>query len=186
MKGISIRPMMSADKAAVEHICIETAPPFLCSNDKRREYTLLMYNRYYTRVLQHSFVVVDTNDKPVGYILCAPDYKSYKQDFYRNELADIRRLGIFYSISARSEVCSVSKYAKKYPAHLHIDILPAYQGRHIGKELMNALFHHLKEQHISGLMLSVSRENKGAIAFYEKCGFRVLSKGAGLVYGMKL
>lgn len=186
MKGISIRPMMSADKAAVEHICIETAPPFLCSNDKRREYTLLMYNRYYTRVLQHSFVAVDENDKPVGYILCAPDYKSYEQDFFRKELTDIRRLGIFCSISARSEVCSVSKYAKEYPAHLHIDILPAYQRRHIGKELMNTLFHHLKEQKVNGLMLSVSRDNKGAIAFYEKCGFRVLLKGAGIVYGIKL
>lgn len=186
MKGISIRPMMSADKAAVEHICIETAPSFLCSNDKRREYTLLMYNRYYTRVLEHSFVAVDENDKPVGYILCAVDYKFYKRDFFRNELAAIRRLGIFYYISALSEIYFISKYAKDYPAHLHIDILLAYQGQHIGKELMNALFHHLKEQHVSGLMLSVSRENQGAIAFYEKCGFRVLSKGAGIVYGMKL
>lgn len=186
MKGISIRPMLSSDRAAVENICIETAPPFLCSNHKRREYTLLMYNRYYTRVLQHSFVAVDEKDKPVGYILCAPDYGFYKQDFFRNELTDIRRLGIFYFISARSEVGSFSKYAKEYPAHLHIDILPQYQGKHIGKELMNTLFHHLKEQKVSGLMLSVSRENKGAIAFYEKCGFRVLSKGAGIVYGIKL
>lgn len=86
MKGISIRPMISADQAAVENICIETAPPFLCSNDKRREYTLLMYNRYYTRVLQHSFVAVNESDKPVGYILCAPDYKSINRIFSEKSL----------------------------------------------------------------------------------------------------
>lgn len=186
MNEISIRSMVSGDKTAVENICIETAPDFLCSTDKSREYTLLMYNRYYTRVLEHSFVAVNEDDNPVGYILCAADYKFYKRDFFKNELSPIRRLGIFYYISALSEIYFISKYAKDYPAHLHIDVLPEYQGMHIGKELMNTLFNHLKDQNVSGLMLSVSRDNKGAIFFHEKCGFSALSKGTGIVYGIKL
>lgn len=76
---IKIRPMLEKDKKAVEHICIVTAPPDFVCDEKKRERTLLLYNRYYTRIVKHSFVAADENDNAVGYILCAPDYRKYKK-----------------------------------------------------------------------------------------------------------
>lgn len=185
MNNITVRPLQSSDKADVECICITTAPPELCKNENMREYTLNMYNRYYTRVVSHSFVAVNSQDKPIGYILCAPDYNLYKKDFFRNELKEIRKLGIGKYLFSRSEVLFYKKYSKEYPAHLHIDILPEYQGMHIGTNLMNTLLEYLKDKGVKGLMLSVAPQNKGAIAFYESCGFNVLSKRPALVYGIR-
>lgn len=185
MNNITIRPLQSSDKADVEHICIATAPSELCRDKNAREYTLFMYNRYYTRVVRHSFVAVNDKDKPIGYILCAPNYNLYKKDFFKNELKEIRKLSIGKYLFSRSEVMFYKKYSKEYPAHLHIDILPEYQGKHIGTNLMNTLFEYLKEIGVKGLMLSVSPQNKGAIAFYESCGFNAFSKRPALVYGIR-
>lgn len=184
MGEIKIRPLCEADISAVENICIETAPVSMCSSEKRCRYTLFMYNRYYTRVREHSFVAVNGSDEPIGYLLCAPDFNSYKSDFSKNELLQIKELGLFYYFCALGELRYIKKYCRFYPAHLHIDILPEYQGKHIGSELMKTLFTHLKSNNVKGLMLSVSPDNKGAAAFYEKCGFKLLAKGPGVIYAV--
>ena len=93
---IEIRKMRAQDRHAVEHICLATASAVLNSTAKMREYTLLMYNRYYTRMVTDSFVAVNSDDEPIGYILCAPDYERYRKSFYENELKSIRKLGMFF------------------------------------------------------------------------------------------
>lgn len=183
---IEIRKMRAQDRQAVEHICLSTAPPALNSTVKMREYTLLMYNRYYTRMVTDSFVAVNSDDEPIGYILCAPDYECYRKSFYENELKSIRKLGMMKYFSAKSEVLSMKKRAEDYPAHLHIDILPEYQHMGIGGKLMQALLTNLKNEGAKGVMLTVSATNKNGIAFYEKCGFTAVSHGAGIVFVMKL
>jgi len=145
-----------------------------------------MYSSFYIRNPEYNFVAVDSADKPVGYIFCASNYDLYKKSFYENELKSIRKLGILKCFSAKSEVLSMKKWAADYPAHLHIDILPDYQHRGIGKKLVQTLFEHLKQNSVNGVMLTVSASNKRAISFYEKCGFRQLSQGAGVVFAMRI
>lgn len=183
---IVIRKMRTEDRQAVEHICLATAPAVLNSTAKMREYTLLLYNRYYTRMAGDSFVAVNSDDLPIGYILCAPDYEKYRKGFFENELKSIRKLGMMKYFSAKSEVLSMKKRAEDYSAHLHIDILPEYQHMGIGGKLMQALLNHLKNESVKGVMLTVSSTNKNGIAFYKKCGFTALSHSAGIVFAMKL
>lgn len=185
MEEILIRAMKSSDKAAVEQICLATASDYLNSTEELQEYTLLMYNRYYTRMLEDSFVAVNFNDEPIGYILCAPDYDTYKSSFYRNELKQIKNISMFKCISALGEIAYMKRYVKEYPAHLHIDILPQYQHMGIGHSLMNHLFAHLKSNSAAGVMLTVSSSNKNAILFYKKCGFKIIARGAGVVFGFR-
>lgn len=186
MEQIRIRKMKADDRQAVEHICLATASQFLNSTAKMQEYTLLLYNRYYTRVTEHSFVAVNADDEPIGYILCAPDYEKYRKSFCENELRSIKKLGMMKYFSAKSEVLSMKKWADDFPAHLHIDILSEYQHMGIGKRLMQELIDDLKNAGVRGVMLAVSASNKNAIAFYEKCGFTAVSHGAGIVFGMGL
>jgi ribosomal protein S18 acetylase RimI-like enzyme len=61
-----------------------------------------------------------------------------------------------------------------YPAHLHIDLLPAIQGQGAGKLLMRTLLDALSRRGCPGVHLGVGNSNPGAIAFYQKAGFVVL------------
>lgn len=58
-----------------------------------------------------------------------------------------------------------------FPAHLHIDLLPAVQGRGYGRALMRALGEELVARDVPGVWLGVSTGNPGAIAFYRRLGF---------------
>lgn len=58
-----------------------------------------------------------------------------------------------------------------YPAHLHIDILPEYQGHGGGKKLIAALLAKLQADKVRGIHLMKSGENKGAEVFYCRMGF---------------
>lgn len=60
---------------------------------------------------------------------------------------------------------------KDYPAHLHIDILPEYQGHGGGKNLIAALLAKLQADNVRGIHLMKSGENKGAEVFYGRMGF---------------
>ena len=67
----------------------------------------------------------------------------------------------------------------KYPAHLHIDILPEYQGNGYGAQMMNTMLNNLKQKKVKGIMLMVNKDNHGAIRFYERLGFKTLFNGFG-------
>lgn len=151
MDEIKIRPMKSKDCMAIEKICIATAPFALRATKTIREITLLMYNRYYTRVLRDCFVAVNAEDTPVGYILCASDYNIYRADYAVNELSAIRRKSLIGYYFAKNELRSMEKFSAAYPAHLHIDLLPGYQGQHIGSRLIKTLTTHLKAKMSKGL-----------------------------------
>lgn len=60
----------------------------------------------------------------------------------------------------------------RYPAHLHIDLLPRAQGQGWGRRLIEALSGALRERGVPGVHLGVDARNTAAIAFYERVGFR--------------
>jgi ribosomal protein S18 acetylase RimI-like enzyme len=75
----------------------------------------------------------------------------------------------------------------RYPAHLHIDLLPRAQGQGLGRVLITTLADALRDRGVPGLHLGVAAENTGAIAFYERVGFRTLDTHPwGRTLGMDL
>lgn len=175
-----IRTLQEKDIAAVEEICLKTAPAPAVQSEKDKLYTLYLYNRYYTRAQKDAcFVAADDEDRAVGYILCAPDYQSYLADFKAHELIEIRKLGFWYFLRASAEMCVQSRFQKDYPAHLHIDLLPEYQRRHLGRKLLDALKSYLKSEQIPGVYLCAGAKNTGAVAFYKAQGFQILARPGG-------
>ena len=65
---------------------------------------------------------------------------------------------------------------EKYPAHLHIDILPEYQRQGIGHRLMKRLEQHLIKNNVPGFHLEVGSKNTLGINFYKKYGLEFISK----------
>lgn len=75
----------------------------------------------------------------------------------------------------------------RYPAHLHIDLLPRAQGQGLGRVLITTLADALRDRGVPGLHLGVAAENAGAIAFYGRVGFRTVDTHPwGRTLGMDL
>jgi GNAT superfamily N-acetyltransferase len=64
----------------------------------------------------------------------------------------------------------------KYPAHLHIDILPEYQRKGHGTNLINAFLEAVKKADANGVHLDMVQHNVTARAFYERMGFETCSQ----------
>ncbi|MGV8845934.1 GNAT family N-acetyltransferase [Tessaracoccus sp.] len=62
----------------------------------------------------------------------------------------------------------------KFPAHLHIDLLPEAQGGGNGKRLLDAVLKAVAATGAPGIHLGVGGSNVRAIGFYEHTGFRTL------------
>ncbi|MBE6774703.1 MAG: GNAT family N-acetyltransferase [Ruminococcaceae bacterium] len=168
-----IRKYESKDKENLRKICIETSG-MPTGTETERKFLYLMFNDYYSEVEpENLFVAVNDEDEAVGYILCAEDFDRYVSVFKKTYLPEIRRLGIKYYVMALGELGIHKLFAKKYKAHLHIDILSECQGKGTGTALMNALKSHLKAKGINSLMLSCGMGNKLAIRFYKKNNFRL-------------
>ncbi len=168
----TVRNFQVKDTEKLREICVATSN-FATDTQKQKNFLYYLYNDYYTEFEPEScFVLADDNDEAVGYILCAKDFDTYYETFENFFMPRITQLGFKYSFMTHSEILVHRIVKGKYPAHLHIDIMPDYQGKGYGRKLISALKNHLKEQGIPNVMLSVGATNKGVIAFYEKNGFR--------------
>ncbi|MCY1138803.1 GNAT family N-acetyltransferase [Actinoplanes sp. Pm04-4] len=58
-----------------------------------------------------------------------------------------------------------------YPAHLHIDLLPEWQGRGMGRGLMWSFLDGLRKAGAQRVHLGVAPANTAARAFYDRLGF---------------
>ena len=73
-----------------------------------------------------------------------------------------------------------------FPSHLHIDLLPRFQGRGTGRRLMDMQLAALRERGSRGVHLNVNSANRRALGFYHHLGFTELHAGDRHVLGMKL
>ncbi len=58
-----------------------------------------------------------------------------------------------------------------YPAHLHIDLLPPYQGAGHGRALMTTFLTTLATTGVPAVHLTMLTSNTKARAFYDRLGF---------------
>ena len=171
-----IRPMRPDDLKEVEYVCRMTAGPG-CQRDPVLGYRIArMFSTYYVRECYDTcFVLVDDSDKVVGYILCEPDYKRYNKIFRKVDVPEIKKLDKASGRNAWLFPIPYTFFGRQNRAHLHIDILDEYQNQGFGGKLMDALFTELKSRNIKGVMLQADIHNEGAVRFYKRLGFKMLS-----------
>lgn len=172
----TVRPYEGKDQPAVQGVCLATGPAD-ANQPKTRARLLACFCDYYIEKEPHNcFVLADDSDTAVGYILCAENFDRYYAVFCKEYVSRARQGGWLNGIAARFVTVPQRFYAKRYPAHLHIDILPAYQRKGWGTVLMDTLTNHLRAKEIPAIMLVVGAGNKKAINFYKKYGFTVIKK----------
>ncbi len=198
----TVRGAVYGDTAAVDRICFLTLDDNDDNDERFREIAGLRWAIPYLRYeLEHCFVAVDEKDEPIGYILSSPDANNFRKQFRRRMKKEIaaafrKQRGKFppglyireYFESTRYLDTLPRSLEKEYPAHLHINILPGYQGQGLGVVLIDALKKHLVEIGCPGIHLGVGWENTGAIRFYEKTGFILLKElpDRMFYYGIRL
>ncbi len=171
----TIRPARAGDIKDIEYICRMTAGPVCEKEPIVGNRIAKIYSTYYAReCCETSFVLADENDKAVGYILCEPDWKRYRKIYRKIDVPEIWELKKSAGFEAWFFPVPYMLLSKRYPAHLHIDILPQYQGQGYGTKMLETLFKKLKENDVKGVMLMASGENDGAIRLYKRMGFEML------------
>ena len=180
----TVRKARKSDLKNVEYVCRMTAGNLARKNDIIGEATAKTYSSYYIReCIDTCFVLADDNDNAVGYILCEPDYRRFARIFPKTDVPIITEIYKKDGRSARLLPLPYCLWGRKYPAHLHIDILDEYQGKGYGSLLMEALLEELYCRKVTGIMLTADSDNYGAIRFYKRFGFHTIInvKNAGIV-----
>lgn len=178
---ISIRKYEDKDKENMRKVCLKTSS-FDVENKKTAKFITLMFCDYYIEAEPDScFVAADENDNAVGYLICGKNFKKYYKTFMGLYMPEIRSLGFKYVMMAKGEILIHKMFSKKYQAHLHIDLLDVCRHQGIGSRLMKELKAYLCEIGVPSLMLSCGYDNKNAIAFYERNGFKKVANVFGSV-----
>lgn len=184
----AIRNYEPKDKERVRMVCIQTGPAAALQEGAARTVLLATYCDYYIECEPHNcFVIADDNDEAVGYIICAENYWRYRERFLRDYAPRTKGFSLHQRIECLGAAYLPKWFCKKYPAHLHIDILDEYQRQGLGSKLMDTLTRHLRAKGIPGVMLGVSSKNEKGRNFYNKYGFKkVLQIPFSVVMGLEL
>ena len=195
----SIRPYHTSDLPALYRICLETV---FGGAEAVAQYTdpdLLghFYAAPYAVFEPELCFVLTSDGAPCGYVLGTRDTAAFRAACELEWFGVLRRRYPPSLESDRSRDAAMIRLIHAghpsglefpdYPAHLHIDLLPYAQGGGWGRALMTRFLETLRASGVRGVHLGVGTRNVGAVKFYERMGFYLLSERSGaLWYGMNL
>jgi len=181
-----IRRFTPADAAAVDEICVRTGD---AGGDARGRYstdTLLpdVFARPYWTLEPDFAFVLDDGDRAVGYVLGTPDtaafVRAYRERWIPATAARLPAPGAadgppgpddeLLGLHHHPERMLVPGLAD-FPAHLHIDLLPAHQGAGHGRALIERIAAAFTDAGAAGVHVGVAAGNTAALAFYARVGF---------------
>jgi ribosomal protein S18 acetylase RimI-like enzyme len=183
---MTIRPYQSGDEPALYEVCLRTGDAGRDATglyDDPRLLGHLYVGPYLALAPELAFVLADAGT-PVGYVLGAldtdrfaaacevswwPPLRRRYPDPADPRTPDQRLAALIHHPPAQS-----AEVTARYPSHLHIDLLPAAQGRGHGRALMRRLLDALAAAGSPGVHLGVARDNENAIGFYRRLGFAEL------------
>jgi len=158
----------------------------------RRLFALVHTECYVKYHREDAFVAYDKADgRVVGYVLGARDTALHDRLFKRHMVWRITLRSFLVSwwkhpesfrqarMWSRLRDDMAAPYYTRYPAHLHIDILPEYQRMGIGESLMRIFEEHMASHGVPGIHLITSNRNAKALSFYRKIGYVMLEESAG-------
>jgi GNAT superfamily N-acetyltransferase len=62
---------------------------------------------------------------------------------------------------------------ERWPAHLHVDLLPECRGAGVGSRLVGDWLTSLRQREVPGCHLQTLAENTSAVTFFESMGFEI-------------
>lgn len=179
---VKIRKYREKDRNYVREICKATAADTFKKSTARLEAVPLIYCDYFLDCeYEKVFVAVNESDIPIGYILCA-EKENFAETLKKIYIKKARFMCKVYLLYGYAYLLNYQALPKEFRTHLHIDILPEYQGQKIGTKLIEELKQELKKNGKSNLSVCGISKKSSAFSFYKKCGFKTLKNhGFGVV-----
>jgi len=180
---VMLRWARPGDRAALGEICLRTGDAGADATGTLVHgelYGLLWAEQYL--VLEPTFALVAVvNGAARGYVLAAPDTAAFEallDDVWWPPLRERYPLpGDGTEVDRRlvahlhRPLRTPAAVTDRYPAHLHIDLLPELQGRGLGRRMIGAIEQRLTDAGCLGVHLGVDPRNEHALGFYEHLGY---------------
>ncbi|MDT0569142.1 GNAT family N-acetyltransferase [Streptomyces sp. DSM 3412] len=181
----AVRPYRPGDLDAVHDICVRTAHNGGDSRPVHADPDVFpaTFATPYTHLEPElTFVLDDGRGRAVGYILGTADTPAFVADFRAKWLPLVTErfpVPVGPDTSPDAAIVRLLHHPERmllpellpYPAHLHIDLLPAWQGRGHGRALMRTFLHALRTRGVPAVHLTMLTSNTPARAFYDRLGF---------------
>ena len=188
-----IRDCRPGDLAALREVCLATGDFGGDATGLWSDDGLLadLFLEPYVAIEPSTAWVVEVDDRAVGYLVAAFDTRRFirrwREEWTPVFAARLSRTAVdpreqWLRDAGHEPGFMLNEHVDEFPAHLHIDMLPAAQGRGSGRALMRELGLAAMAAGVPGIHLGVGRSNADAIAFYDRLGFRELSADADTVW----
>ena len=197
--GFVVRPYRDKDRDAVRTIAYQAGfmgdPPDWYWRDVTSFADI--WTSYYTDREPESAFVAEAEGRVVGYLVGCVDSARAPSPAATLTRQVIRRFLFLrpgtapflwrsmWDAAWQRDVPTGEVADPRWPAHLHINLLPEARGHGVADELMAAWIAQLRRLGSPGCHLATLAENRAALAFFTRSGFRRLGAPA-LVPGMRL
>lgn len=190
-----IRPYRPGDRDALFDVCMRTGEAGGDARGVYRDQELLpnIFAAPYAYLEPNLTFVLDDGVRVVGYILGTSDTARFVKEFRERWIPLVRDrhpAPVGKPSTPDEQMAALLHWPERmlvseladYPAHLHIDLLPEYQGRGYGRALSFRFFDALAEAGAARVHLGMLSSNTAARAFYDRIGFRELAvPNAGVI-----
>jgi len=180
---VTVRKYRPGDRSALYEVCLRTGSDGEDASALYRDPRLLgeVYVGPYLQFAPEFALVAEDDEGIGGYAFGALETKAFEAACESSWWPPLRRrypLGAAGERSANAAIVRIihdppvapDGLVGEFPAHLHIDLLPRFQGRGYGRAMMTTLFEALAQAGARGVHLGVSRRNTRAIGFYKHLG----------------
>ncbi len=182
---LRIRPFESKDMPRLYHICLLTGQDGGDASGTVDDNILgAIYAAPYATFEPDLCFVLDAGGQAIGYVLGTRDSKQFADRCQREWWPPLRKKYPLLDANDQSRMASLTRSIHQgyvapdihnsYPAHLHIDLLPAGQGRGYGRELIMHFCETLARMKVPAVHFGVSKINEPAMGFYEHLGFHMI------------
>ena len=198
---VVLRPYRESDLEALYEICLVTGDSGQDASPLHNDRKVIgeLYAAPYG-VLEPEHVFVAEDDEGVaGYVVGTHDTAEFEARLEREWWPRLRRHYADVALESltatdRMRVTAINEpganpadIVARYPAHIHMNLLPRLRGQRVGSGLLQAWIEQAKADGVGGIHLGANAKNSGGVAFWTKSGFEpVQTIGRTVWFGMDL
>ena len=198
---VTLRAYRPSDLDALYHICLVTGDSGKDASPQHNDGKALghVYAAPYGVLEREHVFVAEDEEGVAGYIVGTFDTDGFVD---RQERAWWPALRAHYAGVADEELTAADRMrvqsmvtpefhpadiVARYPAHIHMNLLPRLRGQRVGTGLLQRWIGVAKDGGVSGIHLGANAQNAGGIAFWTASGFRPIQTiGRTVWFGMEL
>jgi len=198
---VELRPYRADDLEALYEICLLTGDSGEDATSLHNDARALghLYSAPYGVVEPDQVFVAEDEQGVGGYIVGTHDTNRFDTRLERDWWPALREQ---YAQVPEAELTSADRMriaairepghnptdiVARYPAHIHMNLLPRLRGQRVGTGLLQRWIAQAKQAGVTGIHLGANSGNAGGIAFWTRSGFEPLQTiGRTVWFGMSL